>query len=442
MVSYGLKNILRISLPILASMLIEQIVGVTDVIFLGRLSQTALAASALGSVYFFALYTIISGFAFGAQVIMARRNGEGNYPQIGAVFYQGCFFLISVAIFLVIISEWATPPVLKILIKDPEVFKSTIEYINWRVLGLITVAVLMMFRSFFVAITKTFSLQISSGVMVLTNIFLNYVLIFGCFGFSGFGIKGAALASVFSEILAALTFFIYLLLKIDFRQYGFLSVVYRNFALLSSILKISVWTMLQQFVSVSTWFLFFIAVEHLGTTELAIANILKNSAGLPMCLVFSFALAAGTITSNLIGENKEKEVLQANREVIKLHTCLLSLILILFAIFYYPILRIYTDDLDLVHAAVLPYMTALLCYLPFMSGFIWFQSVSATGATRYAMFIELISMIFYLAFIAVFIIFLRMPLYICMLSDGLYNLVVFVLSKRFMSSLKWVGKKV
>ena len=51
MVSYELKNILRISLPILASMLIEQIVGITDVIFLGRLSQTALAASALGYVY-------------------------------------------------------------------------------------------------------------------------------------------------------------------------------------------------------------------------------------------------------------------------------------------------------------------------------------------------------------------------------------------------------
>ena len=200
MVSYELKNILRISLPILVSMLIAQLVGITDVIFLGRLNTEALAASGLGSVYFFALYMLVSGFAFGAQIIMARRNGEKNYKKIGAVFYQGCFFLIGLSAFLIIISEWLTPLVLKKLIQDPKVYTSTIEYLNWRILSLITTSFLLMFRSFFVAITQTFSLQISSAVMVLTNIILNYILIFGCFGFAGLGIKGAAIASVLSEM--------------------------------------------------------------------------------------------------------------------------------------------------------------------------------------------------------------------------------------------------
>ena len=88
MTSCDLKNIFRLAFPILVSTLISQIIGITDVVFLGRLSTTALAASALGSVYFFSLFMVISGFAFGAQVIMGRRNGEKKHQKIGAVFIR------------------------------------------------------------------------------------------------------------------------------------------------------------------------------------------------------------------------------------------------------------------------------------------------------------------------------------------------------------------
>ena len=84
----------------------------------------------------------------------------------------------------------------------------------------------------------------------------------------------------------------------------------------------------------------------------------------------AFATAAGTITGNLIGERRTGEVLRANQQVIKLNTIVLVGLLCFFAAFYYPILRIYTNDGLLVKKAVLPYMTALLCFIPLFSGFI------------------------------------------------------------------------
>lgn len=439
---YDIKNIWRISLPIIVSMLLSQLIGVTDVIYLGHLGTVELGAAGLGSTYFFALFVLVSGFCFGSQIIISRRNGEKQYEKIGAVFYQSIVFLVPCAVALICLSDLISPYFLRKMINDEAVLNAALDYIYWRVFGLIGISFLMMFRSFFVGIAKTFALQLISVSMVMFNVVLNYVFIFGCGFVPALGIKGAALASVFSEILAALVCVVYVALKTDVKKYALGRFVYKDFGLLASIVKLSFWTMLQQFVSVFTWFLFFIAVEHLGATELAISNVLKNSAGIPWIIVVAFATAGGTITGNLIGEKRSSEVMKATGEVIRLNTYVLLGTLLIFGVFYGPILRIYTNNEVLLQKAVWPYMTALLCYMPLFSGFVWFQNVSATGHARYSMFIEFVAMVFYMLFVWIAIYEMKMPLYICMLADGVYNAVLFVMSRHFMRSMCWMGKKV
>ena len=439
--NYDTKSILKISLPIIVSMIFVQLINITDVVYLGRLSTIALGAAGLGSTYFFAFFMLISGFSFGAQIIMSRRNGEQNTKDIGPVLSQGTVFLVFCSFVLIVLSYITAPVLFRAIISDKAILKATLEYTNFRIFGLVTSSFLMMFRAFFVSLTKTFVLQIASLAMIVSNIVLNYMLIFGFWFIPPLGIKGAAIASVISEGVAVLTYLIYFAIKVDAQKYALNTMVYRNFKLLKNILDLSVWTMLQQFASVGSWFLFFIAIEHLGTEELAISNILKNSAGIPWIIIVALGATAGTVTGNLIGENRLNDVLRANKQIIRINTVVIASILVLFAVFYYPILRIYTDNILLIKKAVPAYMSALLCYLPLFSGWILFQAVSATGNTRYTMFIELVSMVFYMLFIAVFILWLKIPLYIAMFADGIYNLVVWYMSKRFMLSNKWRGKK-
>jgi len=440
--NYDYKSIWRISAPIIVSMILTQLIGITDVIYLGRVGTTALGAAGLGSTYFFAFFMLVSGFAFGSQVIISRRNGEKKYTKIGAVLYQGSSFLILGSFILILISYFLSPYVFRIMVAQRKVADAAIDYINIRIFGLIAVSFLMMFRAFFVGIAQTFALQLISVSMVLFNIVLNYVFIFGFGIIPALGIRGAAIASVSSEFLAVLVCIVYMALKVDIKKYALNCFVFKNLKLLRSILNLSVWTMLQQFVSVFTWFLFFIAVEHLGEDELAISNILKNSAGIPMIVIISFAAAAGTITGNLIGEKRSDEVLTASNKVACLNTWVILCMLLIFGVFYYPILRMYTNDVLLIKKATLPYFTALLCYLPLFSGWVWFQNVSATGNARYSMWIEVVAMVFYLLFVGVVIYQLKMPLYICMFADGVYNLVIWVMGRQFMLSERWVGKKV
>ena len=96
---YTYKQIWTIAYPILISLIMEQLIGMTDTAFLGRVGEIELGASAIAGVYYLAIFMMAFGFSIGAQILIARRNGEGNYKEIGPIFYQGVYFLLVVQLY-------------------------------------------------------------------------------------------------------------------------------------------------------------------------------------------------------------------------------------------------------------------------------------------------------------------------------------------------------
>ena len=86
------RQILKIAGPILVSVLMEHLIGMTDTAFLGRVGEVELGASALAGVYYLAIFMLGFGFSTGVQIMIGRRNGEGNYTAIGELFNQGFVF--------------------------------------------------------------------------------------------------------------------------------------------------------------------------------------------------------------------------------------------------------------------------------------------------------------------------------------------------------------
>ncbi|MFR6382049.1 MAG: MATE family efflux transporter [Odoribacter splanchnicus] len=80
------RQILKIAGPILVSVLMEHLIGMTDTAFLGRVGEVELGASALAGVYYLAIFMLGFGFSTGVQIMIGRRNGEGNYTAIGEPF--------------------------------------------------------------------------------------------------------------------------------------------------------------------------------------------------------------------------------------------------------------------------------------------------------------------------------------------------------------------
>lgn len=87
----------------------EQLVGMTDTAFLGRVGEIELGASALGNIFYIAVFVLGLGLGTGAQILMGRRNGEGNYPEVGNVFYHSLFLLLFVATFLFALIQGMAP---------------------------------------------------------------------------------------------------------------------------------------------------------------------------------------------------------------------------------------------------------------------------------------------------------------------------------------------
>lgn len=439
---YTRKQIWTVTFPILVSLLMEHMINMTDTAFLGRVGEVELGASALAGVYYMAIYMLAFGFSIGAQILIGRRNGEGNYKEIGPVFVQGVLFLLGLATVMFVVSRLYSTSVLGSIIDSEQVFNATNDYMRWRVYGFFFSFVAVMFRAFFVGITNTRILTINSLVMVGTNIVLNYILIFGKFGFPELGISGAAIGSSISEGVSMLFYIIYTRNKINWRKYALFNLSSFNPKLLSGILNISVWTMIQSFLAMATWFLFFIAVEHLGERPLAVSNIVRSAAMFFFMPVSAFAATASSLVSNLLGAKVPEQVMPTCLRAIKM--CYLFVLPLGIIIVLAPslFLRIYTDDPQLIQATIPSLFVMMAAVLFSTPGSILFNAVSGTGNTRAALIMEFGTLVIYVLYIIYIVFYIKADVAICWTTEHVYWGVLLVIAYLYMRSGRWKGKKI
>lgn len=435
------KEIRHITYPVLISLLMQQLIGLTDTAYLGRVGEVELGASAVASMYYLAIYMLGFGFSVGAQILIARRNGEKQYHRIGAIFMQGTLFLLVIATCVFILSKVYSPQLLHLMIKSKDVYYAAIDYMDWRVYGFFFSFISVMFRAFYIGTTQTKTLTINSVVMVLTNMILNYILIFGKLGFPAMGIAGAAIASSISEAVSVIFFCIYTHQKVNYKLYRLFHFAGFKIKTLLEILNVSFWTMIQSFISTGSWLVFFIAIEHLGERSLAITNIVRNTSALLFIFVNAFASTGSSLVSNLIGNGEIKKVMPLCNNIIRNCYCFVIPLAIIIAIFPTMFLRIFTDTPDLIANALPSLWVMLSAYIVAVPAFVYFFAVSGTGSTRSTLFIELCSLCIYVGYIVYIAVYLKMDVAICWTSDIVYYAMIFT-SFFYLWKGNWQNKKI
>ena len=370
--NYTYKQIWLINFPVMMSILMEQLINITDAVFLGHVGEVELGASAIAGIYYLAVYMLGFGFSIGLQVMIARRNGEQNYKTTGKTFFQGLFFLSGLAVLLCLLIHAVSPYLLKRLISSPEIYQAVVRYLDWRSFGLLFSFPFLAIRSFFVGITHTKALSWSAVTAIMINIPLNYFLIFKL----DLGISGAAIASSLAEMGSLVVLCIYTRAKIDKVKYG-LKPVYDG-RLLIKVLNLSVWSMLHAFISVAPWFLFFVAIEHLGKTELAISNITRSVSAIFFVIANSFAVTTGSLVSNAIGARARNELFPICHKVLKLGYAVVVVALLCNR----WIVSFYTDNELLIELAFAPFVVMLLNYTFALPGYVYLNAVGGTGKTK------------------------------------------------------------
>ena len=440
--TYSYRNIWRVAYPILISLVMEQMIGLTDTAFLGRVGEVELGASAIAIIYYMVLFMIGFGFSLGAQIIIGRRNGEGNFLATGKIFWTGLYFVLGLAGGLIVLSEMFSPWLMRLMVSSETIYDAALSYVRWRLPGMAFAFVTTMFRAFYVGTTQTKTLTLNSVVMVLSNILFNWILIFGKFGCPALGITGAAIGSSLAELVSLIFFVVYTRLICDRRKYGLDKAATFDMAELKSMMPVCTWTMIQHTISISTWFIFFLFIEHLGERALAISNITRSVSGLMWVVLQAFSATCSTLVSNIIGEGHQEKVMSLVKRIMKLSYGLVSAMVLLFCLFPEAIARIYTDIPDLIHASVPAMVVMSSSYFLAVGGQVFFLAVSGTGSTKTAFRLELIALVVYMLYCCIIIGIMKLDVAICWTAEHVYSSVLLICSWWYMRSGRWKNRKV
>lgn len=440
---YSYRDIWKVSIPIMLGLLAQSIVQLTATFFLGKVGEVEQSASGLAGIYYIACFTICFGFSIGGQIMISRRNGEQNYNKIGVIVVQGVMFLMGLALLLFILSNIISKTFLSQYMSSPEVYAAVDTYLSWRVYGFFFASINVMFRAFYVGIARTPVLTINAIVMGVVNFLGDYTLIFGNWGLPELGIAGAGIAAVISEIASVLFFVIYTFITVDLKKYGFTRMRFR-FSIIRSILSISSFTMVQYLISMSTWFLFFIAMEQHSTQSLAITNIVRNFYMIFFIPMNAFATSANTLVGNTMGAGRIKEVVPLIKRI-----CLMcvGVILVVMAITafdseYWISFIAPHDDPALISKTVAP-LLVVVCGLPVISlGTVIFNSISGTGNTRAALILEISTLVLYILYMYWIVIYKQASVAVCWTVEYVYWGFLLIFSLLYFKYAKWQNKRV
>ena len=440
--TYSYRNIWRVAYPILISLVMEQMIGLTDTAFLGRVGEVELGASAIAIVYYMVLFMIGFGFSLGAQIIIGRRNGEGNFRETGKIFWNGLYFVLGLAGALIVLSELFSPTLMKLMVSSTAIYEAALSYVRWRLPGMAFAFITAMFRAFYVGTTQTKTLTLNSVVMVASNIIFNWILIFGKFGLPALGITGAAIGSSLAELVSLIFFVVYTVRKCDRKKYGLDKAAGFDAAELKGMMPVCSWTMIQNTISISTWFIFFLYIEHLGERALAISNITRSVSGLIWVVLQAFSATCSTLVSNIIGEGHPEKVMSLVKRILKLSYGLVSIMIIVFCLFPEAIARIYTDIPDLIAASVPAVVVMCSSYFLNVGGQVFFQAVSGTGSTKTAFKLEIVALVVYMVYCTVIIGILKTDVAVSWTAEHVYAGMLLLFSWLYMRSGRWKGRKI
>ena len=302
------KEIVRLAFPIALQQFMTALVGACDAIMLGKLSQDAMSAVSLATQVTFVFNLFMFAFMAGENMFVAQYYGKGDYTGISQVFSLVTKICGCIAVVFLAGTLFFPEQLMRILTNEETLIVLGSEYL--RVIGISYVS--SGIAQTFLAIMKNCGAvnmsTLINGVMVILNIALNAVFIFGLSGFPKMGIKGAALATVLATVVQFLWSVGYVLCRIRAVKFSLRSCEKKLFG---RFWQKTVPLLINNLAWGIGFSMYSVIMGHLGTDAVAangIANISKN-------LVVCFCLGLGNAGSIIVGNRLGADRLQEAKEV-------------------------------------------------------------------------------------------------------------------------------
>lgn len=344
------KKFLNLAIPSVGENLLQTVFSFVDMAFVGRLGALSLAGVGLANQLIFVFLAIMISINIGTNVLVAQNYGAKKIIKTKEIIWQSLYLAILISIGFFIFGLFFSYSIFYPFNGDPALKKLAGDYLFWIITPSIVFVAPFVLGAAFRGIgdTKTpfYITLVANGL----NIFLDYVLIFGKLGFPNWGVKGAAIATSISR-LVALIIYLFLLFykKRKFHLTNFFPKL--DFNIIKNLIKIGLPASLERFMFSFGNLFFGDVVLSIGTEAFAAHRVSINIESLSFNTGFGFTNATQTLVGQSIGENDEKLAKRYTYTSLKITLLIMGLIGVV--LFFFPdlFIKIFTDDIKVIEYA-------------------------------------------------------------------------------------------
>ncbi len=358
------RRIFQLALPIIGGMLSQNVLNLVDTAMVGTLGDAALAAVNLGGFANWLTMAFITGLATGVQAMAARRLGEDRSSEMAIPLNGGLVQAVVLGVPLSALAFWAAPALFPYLNDDPAVLEHGIPYLRIRLVAMTAVAMNFAFRGYYNGVNLSRLYMGTLVVMHISNLLLNWLLIFGNLGLPEMGTQGAAAASAISAVLGTMVYFMLALRHA--LPAGFLRGV-PSWDTFRTMLKLAVPSGIQQVFFAAGMTAFSVIVGMIGTAELAATGVIINLMLVAILPAIGFGLAATSLVGQALGRKDEDDAKRWGWDVARVAAVTVAVFTLPAVLFPEPVLHVFLREPDTLALALRPFQV--------LAAVIWFDAI-------------------------------------------------------------------
>ena len=297
----GYQEVLSVAIPLILSTGAWSILLFVDRMFLAWYSPEAIAAAMPAGIASFALMCLFIGTAAYVGTFVAQYYGAEEHNHIGAIVWQG-IYLSVIALPVIIIAYIFADEFFHSLGHTPEVARLEADYFKILMFSAPFLITSNAISSFFSGLSKTIVVMWVSILIMIINIALDYVFIFGRWGIPEMGVSGAAFATNIAIICGSLVYALLFLSKNNQHKFNTLKNWSFDYHLFKRLIHFGLPNGVRLFIDMSSFSAFLFFVGTLGVEQLAASNIAFNINALSFLPMLGLMIAVSVLVGQRIGE--------------------------------------------------------------------------------------------------------------------------------------------
>ena len=322
----------------------QTLLTLVDTAMVGRLGAEALAAVGISGMVVYVVMSAFFAIDSGSRAIVARSYGSGNCTSCGQVCQQALILSVGAGLVLMAAGWFFADDIYRFMRAEAAVVALGSEYLKIRLLAAVFVFVAFAFNGFFTGLGDT---KTPMAVMITANsinVLLNSLLIFGKLGFPAMGVKGAALATVISQICGFFLYNVIVLTKKSLQAYRPRLTYTPNWERMKQLVRISAPTSFEQMMQAAGFLAFTAIITRLGTIPLAANNIGLNITMISFMPAYGFGIAASTLVGQNLGAKRPEEAERGGWTAAALGVVFMTLMGLVFFFFPRYLMMVFTTD--------------------------------------------------------------------------------------------------